>query len=373
MNKEIESDRAELRRLAASLFIVGFHGREFSKDTKRLLEVGPSGVILFTRNLGTKEEVRRLVADLRAAGGEELLVSVDQEGGRVQRLKDGFTRLPPLRELGRLGSTELAFELGAVVGAELEEVGINLNFAPVLDVDTNSDNPVIGDRSFSRDPTEVSRLGVAFGLGLESMGVASSGKHFPGHGDTSEDSHLDLPRLPHSLERLRQVELPPFAAWAHARLATVMTAHVLFDAVDPALPATLSRGVLDLLRSELGYEGVVISDDLEMKAITNHYGVAQAALLGLNAGVDVFLCCHTEHLFLEAVETLALAANHSAEVRIRLERAASRVAALRRRFACGVAPRASMTKTRRSLCLERLAQVSLLAGRDPTEPTTGSG
>src|SRR5690606_31170698 len=159
-------------------------------------------------------------------------------------------------------------EVGRLLGRELRAVGVDVNYAPILDVDTNPKNPIIGNRSFSRDPELVARLGVALGRGMEAAGVASCGKHFPGHGDTEQDSHQELPRLSHSIERLRNVELVPFRAWAEAQLAAVMTAHVIFEPLDPKYPATMSKRVLDgILRQELNYEGLIITDDIEMKAI----------------------------------------------------------------------------------------------------------
>ena len=232
-------------------------------------------------------------------------IGLDQEGGLVQRLKTGFTRIPPMRALGALENEQLAEEMGRLIGRELRAIGVDVNYAPVLDIDTNPLNPIIGNRSLSRDPEVVARLGVALGRGLEAEGVASCGKHFPGHGDTEQDSHQELPRLPHAIERLEAVELVPFRAWAQSGLASIMTAHVIFEPLDADYPATMSRRVLHgILRERLGYDGLIITDDIEMKAIADHYGYDEAAIRGVNAGVDNFLCCHTADVAHRVIETI---------------------------------------------------------------------
>jgi beta-N-acetylhexosaminidase len=287
-------------------------------------EIGAA--ILFRDNIGSVEEVLALTAALHAAAPAELplLVTVDQEGGRVQRVRAPATVWPPMASLGAADHAEA---VGRALGEELAVLGFDVDFAPVLDVHTNPANPIIGDRAFATTADEVIRLAGAFARGLAAAGVIPCGKHFPGHGDTSVDSHLALPRIDHDLARLRAVELAPFAA---VQLPLIMTAHVVFAALDPEVPATLSPAVLQgLLRGELGYRGVIVSDDLEMKAIADHYGTGDAVLRGLRAGCDVFLLCHVEALQLEAHETLVRAAERSADVRARVEESAARVAALK--------------------------------------------
>lgn len=287
----------DLARQAAQVLTVGFEGHLLGDSLKRLLDANVAGVVLFARNIDTAAQVAELVRSIKEYAGRPIYVGIDQEGGLVQRLRRGFTRFPAMRSVGLQKDVALAHQVGRILGQELRAVGVDVNFAPVLDVDTNPNNPVIGSRSLSSDPALVARLGVAMGQGMQSSGVASCGKHFPGHGDTAQDSHIDLPRLNHSLERLWSVELVPFRAWADAKLAALMTAHVVFECVEAHLPATMSRFVLDdILRKKLQYDGLVFSDDLEMKAICEHFGYQQAALFGLAAGVDNFLCCHSEHV-----------------------------------------------------------------------------
>jgi beta-N-acetylhexosaminidase len=290
----------------ASLISAGFAEPYLSDQVKRLIDRGVGGLILFSRNVESPAQVAQLVYDLKTYAGRPLLVGIDQEGGVVQRLKQGFTRIPTMRELGRTRSVELARKVGEILGRELRAVGIDVDYAPVVDVDSNPHNPVIGNRSLGSDPALVAELGVALGRGIESQGVASCAKHFPGHGDTDQDSHTDLPRIQHSRPRLDQVELHPFSAWAEAGLASVMSAHVVVDELEAGIPATLSRVVLhDFLREKMGYRGLIVSDDMEMKAVARHFQPEQAAIMGINAGIDHFLICHSEEVvdaYLVAIE-----------------------------------------------------------------------
>ncbi|HET9931155.1 MAG TPA: beta-N-acetylhexosaminidase, partial [Polyangiaceae bacterium] len=279
---------------AARLVCVGFSGTEVSSELRELVRLGVRSVILFARNVREPEQVLSLTQEIKALTTEPIAVAVDQEGGPVRRLRAGFTDVPAMRCVGAANDPLLAERTGMLLGRELRAVGIDWNFAPVLDVDTNPANPVIGVRAFDRSPARVAELGVALARGLGLAGVAACAKHFPGHGDTEQDSHLALPRLTHSLDRLLGVELVPFQAAVRAAIPSVMSAHVLFSALDPNYPATLSPLVLKgLLRERLGYTGLVVSDDLEMNAIVEHYGIETAIFRGLLAGVDCFLVCHT--------------------------------------------------------------------------------
>ncbi|HEY0463943.1 MAG TPA: beta-N-acetylhexosaminidase, partial [Polyangiaceae bacterium] len=324
----------ELETRAARLFTVGFHGKTVSDDLSRLLSRGVGGVIFFSRNVGEPAEVAETTNAIKRHAGRPISLALDQEGGKVARLRRGFSELPPMRALGETGSAALAREVGALIGRELRAVGFDMNYAPVLDVDTNPNNPVIGSRSFGRTPELVSELGVALAEGLESAGIAACGKHFPGHGDTHQDSHLELPRLAHSLERLEQVELKPFAAAVAAGIPALMTAHVIFEPLDPVYPATMSRAVLHgLLREKLRYEGLIVTDDLEMRAIADHYGVEEIVERGLAAGVDQFLCCHTAELAHRAIEAVVHAVERGAISRQQLSTANRRIQSFTERYA----------------------------------------
>ncbi len=363
------SAKDALWRRCAGLFMVGFDGTEAPASALQLVDEGVYGAILFKRNVSTPSQVASLIKALKTRAARPFVLAVDQEGGRVARLRGApFTALPPMRELGRRDDEALARRAGKLLAFELRALGFDWDFAPVLDVDTNPANPVIGDRSFGADPARVGRLGVALGRGLEEGGVAACGKHFPGHGDTSQDSHLDLPSLPHALERLRAVELPPFAAFARAGLASLMTAHVVFEALERGVPATMSKKVLvDLMRNELGFRGVLVSDDLEMKAIAEHYSVERAVVEGVNATVDLFLVCHHADVQRRAIDALATAVREGRVSEQRLDEATTRLQALARRFAHGPEDRLSSLGSPEHRGLAEGLDAGSFTGRDPTE------
>ena len=326
-------------REAGQRVMVGFHGHEASADVKRMIQdYGAGSVILFARNVATPEQVAELVRELqaeaRAAGHDlPLLVAVDQEGGRVARMRAPWTEWPPLRALGRRGSEETARKMGETLAAELHACGIRLDFAPVMDVDTNPKNPVIGDRSFGADPDLVGRLGAAMIGGLQGGGVAACAKHFPGHGDTEVDSHLDLPTVEHSRSRLEDVELRPFRVAIGAGVASIMTAHVIVRALDEELPATLSPRIVDgLLRKELKYDGVICSDDLEMKAVAERWSPAPLAVLAAKAGCDLLPVCAAHDAQVEALEGLVKAVE-SGEISWKaMDEACARMRRMKERF-----------------------------------------
>lgn len=314
------------------LLFAGFTGTTLPADLAALLAHGRvGGVVLFSRNVESPDQLRELIDEIRAAAPDDLppLLAIDQEGGRVQRLRDPWTEWPPMRRLGDRDEPDDTRAFARAVARELVELGIFVDFAPVVDVDTNPDNPVIGDRSFGRDPARVARHVRPVIEALQAAGVAACAKHFPGHGDTDLDSHLGLPRLPHDLDRLREVELRPFAAAIEAGVASIMTAHVVFSAIDPRRPATLSPDVMALLREELGYDGVVFSDDLEMKAVADHYRPLQLVQGALEAGVDALLVCRDASLRREVLQRLERSPDG------RVERAIERVVALKQRYARG--------------------------------------
>jgi beta-N-acetylhexosaminidase len=359
----------EIVRQAASLFVVGFPGAAPDRELEALIDLGISGAILFKRNIESPAQTLALNRELKKRANRNFLCAVDQEGGRVARLRGApFTALPPMRELAR-GGIAAAEMAGTVLAREVRAVGFDWDFAPVLDVDTNPANPVIGDRSFSREPATVSELGIALARAMEAEGVASCGKHFPGHGDTLQDSHKDLPRLPHGLPRLREVELPPFKAYARANLASIMTAHVVFEALDPEVPATMSRKVLHgLLREELGFGGVVVSDDMEMKAVADNFDLPKACVQALAAGVDLFLVCHHAAVQRACIEGVAAAVESGALPRARFDDARERVRMLAVRFAQG--PETGGLEALESPEHQALASKLLHAGdagHDPTE------
>ena len=317
-----------LRRQIGRLLIAGFNGEQVPVELRSLArEFGLGGVILFARNIAEPEQVAGLSYEAARLDPElPLWVSVDQEGGRVARLKAPFTEWPPMATLGRSGDVRLAERFARALAAELKAVGITLDFAPVLDIHSNPKNPVIGDRALAEKAEEVARLGGAIIRGLQGEGVAACGKHFPGHGDTATDSHLELPLVEHPPDRLRQVELVPFKAAIDAQVATLMTAHVFVPSLDADRPATLSRRIVtDILRKELGFGGVILSDDLEMKAIASHHAVPAAAVMAVDAGCDGLLICSGNcDLQAQALEALVHAVEDASLSLTRVEDALQR-------------------------------------------------
>lgn len=322
--------RTEIERLAGRVLCAGFPGRELPDGIRaRLDDDALGGVILFKRNLGTIEEVAALSRSVAERVSPSPIVAIDQEGGRVARLGPPVLRLPPMRELGVRGEPAFTERCARALGAQLAMLGINLDFAPVLDVDTNPDNPVIGDRSFGRDVRTVIAHGLAFARGLEASGVAACGKHFPGHGDTDLDSHLALPRVRHDRARLEAVEFAPFRSVV-GHVSAIMTAHVVFDALDPGIPATLSRRIVTgILREQLRFEGVVVSDDLEMRALSDRGSFGENAVAAIEAGCDLLLVCSRIEALEEVAASLAARAHSSPAFEDRLREADARVRRLR--------------------------------------------
>jgi beta-N-acetylhexosaminidase len=343
-----------LRRQIGQLLIAGFNGYQLPVELKRLArEFGLGGVVLFARNVVDPEQVAELCYDAARLDPElPLWVSVDQEGGRVARLKAPFTEWPPMATLGRSGDVHLAERFARALASELKAVGITLDYAPVLDVHTNPKNPVIGDRALADQAGDVARLGAAIIRTLQAEGIAACGKHFPGHGDTSTDSHHELPLVEHPIERLREVEFVPFRAAVEAQVSAIMTAHVLLPALDDKRPATLSqRIVTGVLREELGYQGVILSDDLEMKAIAGEYAVPESAVLAIEAGCDGMLICSGDHDAQAAALEAIVHAVEDDRVRIsRVEDALARQRRTKERFlAASIAARPRTGRALREL------------------------
>jgi len=296
----ISEKSLNLEQKIGQLMMIGFDGTAVDAELHRMIsEYHIGGVILFARNVQSPEQVTALTNELQEiaieSGSPGLFIAIDQEGGRVARLTEdnGFTEFPSAMALAATGDPRNAYRVAAAMAAEMRAVGINIDFAPDLDVNNNPINPVIGIRSFSSDPARVVEYALAFAKGLQENGVLAFGKHFPGHGDTGIDSHIDLPLVPHDRARLDQIELVPFKAAIEAEFAGIMSAHVTFPAIDatPRVAATLSRPVLTgLLREELGFNGLIATDSLEMGALAaNGYPPPVGAPLALAAGADLLL------------------------------------------------------------------------------------
>jgi beta-N-acetylhexosaminidase len=329
-----------LERQIGQMLLFGWQGdtparsRSVNAQAKTLIDdLCVGGVILMGRNIGPPAELRRMSAELQDyASSRELpplFVATDQEGGRVSRLAPpDYAPIPPAREIGATGDPKNARATAARIGRELKDCGINWDFAPVLDVDNNPDNPVIGNRSYGKEPDLVAAMGAAAVAGFQDdAGILACGKHFPGHGDTDTDSHHALPRIAHNRDRLEQMELVPFRAAIRSDVAALMTSHILFPALDPELPATLSPAILTgLLRREMGFDGLIITDSLEMRGVAERWGSAEAAVLAAIAGADVLLCCHTWETQIAIRDALISAARSGRLPQSRIDDSLGRIA-----------------------------------------------
>ncbi|MBB3113592.1 beta-N-acetylhexosaminidase [Paenibacillus phyllosphaerae] len=329
-----------LREKVGQLFVFGFHGYAPSAEIVDMIQrFGVGGLVYFTRNIVDAKQVHGLSASLAqtasAAGRPPMFLAVDQEGGMVARLVKGVTLIPGNMALGATGSPEAARETARISGEQLRAVGINLNFAPCIDVNNNPDNPVINVRSYGDNAKFVSEFGLAAVRGYQEAGVSATVKHFPGHGDTNVDSHRDLPLLPHDRERLEAIELVPFRQSA-GDTDFIMTAHVCLPALDPTgVPSTLSQPVLTgLLREEIGFGGIIITDCLEMNAIDKFYGPEKGAVMALQAGADMVLICHTPAKQLAAVEAVVRAVEQGKLSESRIDESVGRI--LRAKAARGI-------------------------------------
>ncbi len=332
--------RSELRLLLAQSLVVGFEGQSMGPEVRRLVaEHGLGGVILFARNIEGPEQVWGLNRDLCAAaagaGRPPLMVMVDQEGGPVARLKAPFTDGPSFQELGLSCDTARLRAQGARMGSELLAAGFNWDLAPVLDVHGVAGG-VQERRSLGSDPVWVAELGAAFIEGMQAAGCLACAKHFPGLGRTTLDTHRERPRVGLSRAELDALELPPFRRAVDAGVAGVMICHAVFQALDPLHPASLSPAVIGgLLRGELGYEGLVLSDDLEMGALAADLDPAQAAVRAYLAGCDLLLICRNWHFALEALESLVELAEDGRIPAERLEQGRRRIARAKAGLAAG--------------------------------------
>ncbi|MEC0091249.1 beta-N-acetylhexosaminidase [Paenibacillus macquariensis] len=297
------------------LVVVGMEGTIIDEDSRKFIEdfhVG--GFIFYKDNIENTQQALSLINDLKksnVANKVPLWMSVDEEGGRVTRMPKEFLKLPTNKAIGKKNDTKISNEVGQILGRELQGFGLNMDFAPVLDINSNPNNPVIGDRSFGNQAKLVSSLGIATMKGLESQGVVPVIKHFPGHGDTSVDSHIGLPVVENDLERLHKLELVPFQDAIKQQAEVVMIAHLLMPKVDPDVPASLSKKIItDLLRDELGFNGIVMTDDMTMGAIAENYDLQKASVQTVLAGTNIVLIGHDAKKGQSVIQALTDAVNH---------------------------------------------------------------
>ncbi len=302
----------KINELVGQLTLIGVSGHTLTNDEKKfIIENNISGVVLFGRNVSEPKQIRDLCAEIQSlrhkmADRAPLFIGIDMEGGRVHRLKKPFTQWPPLKNIGDLDAPTVAFHFAHRMGVELMSVGINLDFAPCVDIFTNPKNTVIGDRAVSTDAHQVEKMASALVRGYIKSGILSCAKHFPGHGHTIIDSHEELPVEEATLERLHEIELVPFKKALRSRVDMVMTAHILFKNVDPKWPVTMSPLFLkQMIRDELKYRGLIITDDLDMKAMAKHYDKAEIPVRSLEAGADLLLYCNEPESPPVAIESVS--------------------------------------------------------------------
>lgn len=335
---EILLEGMTIEEKIGQLFIVGFEGTELNEDTVVFLkEHRIGGVIIFGRNIQGPEQVMKLTDSLQALKngpeGVGLFIGTDQEGGSVNRLPGEHGKFPSARVLASENDPDTVKMAAAQMAIQLKEIGINLNFAPVLDINSNPDNPVIGDRAFGNNPDIVTSMGAAFIEGTLDQGMIPVAKHFPGHGDTGTDSHRGLPIITHPMERLEDFELLPFKEAIENGVPAIMTSHILLKEIDDVYPATLSKAVINkMLRGRLGFKGVVVSDDLDMEAITSSYSAGEAAVGALKAGVDILLICHRREAMIEAYGGVAAAVTEGDIAEEVINNAVKRVLNLKKKF-----------------------------------------
>ncbi|MDD4753565.1 MAG: beta-N-acetylhexosaminidase [Desulfitobacteriaceae bacterium] len=327
-----------LQEKIGQMVLVGLEGYENDAHSKDLIEnyqVG--GFILFKRNIRDVGQVKELIYSLKesnAVNKAPLFLSIDEEGGTISRLPEKFASIPASGKIGEMNNPAISYQVGNIIGEELQLLGFNMDFAPVLDINSNPQNPVIGERAFGSQPDLVSRLGIQTMKGLKAKNIISVVKHFPGHGDTSVDSHIGLPRVNHTLERLQSFELLTFAEAINNDVDAIMIAHLLLPQIDPDNPATLSRIVVtDLLREEMGFEGVVITDDLTMGAIAENYDLGKAAVKAIQAGSDVVLVCHDfakQEIVIKALQKAAINGDLSEK---RIDESVYRILMLKQKYA----------------------------------------
>lgn len=340
------------------MLVVGFHGLEPPEYILRWLAEGRiGGVILFARNIGDPAQVAGLTRACHEAARRPILVVIDQEGGVVARLREGFSESPGAMALGAAGSEGLAEEVSAVLGLELRALGINWNLAPAIDVTHNIHNPSVGVRSLGASPRRVARLGVAQVRGFQGAGVAATAKHFPGKANTPVDPHVSLPVIDGPLDDMWDTDLVPFRAVSEAGIAAMMVTHVQFRALEPEYPSTLSPRIIQgLLRRDVGFTGLVSTDCMEMKAVTDKYGPGESAVLAALAGANTILFSHTREYQEEVYDALLKAARSGRLPMERIDFSVGKIREMKERFA--VAERPSLDVIRRPGHLEVMGRAA---------------
>lgn len=318
------------------MFIIGFEGAVMGNDLSDMLKSRtPGGVILFRGNSKDPRQLLELINSIKHVntGRIPLFISVDEEGGRISRMPDPISDIPSAAVIGEYGDPRITYEIGTLIAEEISSFGFNMDFAPVLDISTNPDNTVIGDRAFGYTAQAVSEHGIGMMRGIRDKGVIPVVKHFPGHGDTQADSHKELPVVEHEMSRLSSMELVPFQKAIDENADAVMIGHLLMKRIDPQNPAVMSRAVVtDLLREQMGFGGVVVTDDMTMAAITKNYDIGEAAVRCIDAGCDIILVCHGEDNQIKAMDAVKSAVEKGYIDEARIDESVIRILRLKAKY-----------------------------------------
>ncbi|MCW4048503.1 MAG: glycoside hydrolase family 3 protein [Candidatus Bathyarchaeota archaeon] len=346
-----------LEEKIGQMLVVGFHGLKPPDHILQWLTEGRiGGVILFARNIDTSEQVAELTNACHEAASRPILIAIDQEGGIVARLREGFTESPGAMALGVADSEELAMDVASVLANEMRALAINWNLAPAIDLTHNIHNPSVGVRSLGCDPERVKALAVAQVNGFQGVGVASTAKHFPGKANTPVDPHVSLPVINGPVDDMWDTDLVPFRAVSEAGIAAMLITHVQFKALEPEFPSTLSpRIIRGLLRGEIGFEGVVTTDCMEMKAVTNKYGPRESAVLAAIAGANIILFSHTQEFQIEAYNALLEAARTGRLPMEKIDYSINKIQSMKKRFSITHQPSFDVIRHHRSLAVMKKA------------------
>lgn len=342
VKKEVDPLKEKVKEMTldekiGQMLIVGFDGYDVNENTKKLIEnhfIG--GLILYDNNIKSPTQLLALINSLKTTNSKNkapLFISVDEEGGRVTRMPKEFKKFPSNKLIGSVNNNDFSYGVGSIIGEELKSFGYNMDFAPVLDINSNRKNPVIGDRSFGSNEKIVSELGVQTMKGIQSQDVIPVVKHFPGHGDTSVDSHLGLPVVNNDIDRLKNFEFVPFKEAISNGADVVMIGHILLPKIDPDNPSSLSKMIIsDILRKQLSFNGVVVTDDMTMGAIAKNYNIGDAAVKSVNAGSDVILIAHGYDTEVSAINALKKAVEDKTISKERIDESVYRILKLKSKY-----------------------------------------
>lgn len=306
-NKKSRIEDLTLEEKIGQLMILGIEGNKFNKEIEeKIINNKPGGLILFSKNIGTTEETKTLIKEIKECNERnkiKLFIGVDEEGGRVSRIPKEFTPIPSSDIISKTKTKDEIYEIGKIQGKRLKYLGVNLNFAPVLDINSNLKNEVIGDRAFGVDKDKVIEKAIPMALGLQNEKVLSVGKHFPGHGGTEEDSHYVKPIMRKAKKELYETDIKPFEAAIQEGIDGIMISHVYYENLDNKMPGTMSKIIInDILREELDFKGIIFSDDMTMGAIKDNYGVLDGAYEFIKSGGDMVLLCHGNDIGTDYIE-----------------------------------------------------------------------